>query len=135
MDQLNLIHEDIYDALRDCIKALGGNKEVGHIFWPEKPIEKAGEQLADCLNRARPQKLDPEQTLYILKEARKVGCHIGMFFITRVCDYRQPEPIEPLDEMAELQKAFIQSVAENRRLLERMERMQSLQASDKIRSA
>lgn len=127
MDQLELIHEDIYDALRDCIKALGGNKRVGSVFWPEKPIGKAGEQLADCINRDRQQKLDPEQTLYILKEARKVGCHIGMHFIAEECNYRKPEPIEPKDEIAELQKAFIQSVGQSEKIADRLKEMLSLQ--------
>jgi hypothetical protein len=89
--------------------------------------DKAGNWLNDCLNTSKRDKLDIEQFLFVLKEARKVGCHAAMKFIADECSYHKPEPIEPLDEMAELQKAFMASVAQNRKILERMERMQSLQ--------
>ncbi|MBT3042221.1 MAG: hypothetical protein KME67_05105 [Candidatus Thiodiazotropha sp. (ex Codakia orbicularis)] len=130
MEQLELIHEDIYEALRTCIGALGGPKKVGVVLKPEMSVDKARNWLNDCLNPSKRDKLDIEQVLWILRESRKIGCHAAMYFIANHCNYRQPEPIEPLDEMAELQKAFIQSVAENRRLLERMERMQTLQSMD-----
>lgn len=66
---------------------VGGNKVVGAQFFPEKPVDKAGEQVADCLNRSRPQKFDPEQVIWILHEARKKDCHAGMYYIAQECDY------------------------------------------------
>lgn len=102
MEQESLFHEDIFDALKTCIQALKGNKKVGSALWPDKPVGKAGEMLADCLNRDRAQKLDPEQVLWILREARKAGCNAGMFFIADACDYKRPEPIVTEEKEAEL---------------------------------
>ncbi|MEW8193920.1 MAG: hypothetical protein AB2793_09425 [Candidatus Thiodiazotropha sp.] len=132
MTQSELFHEDIYDALRSCISVLGGAKKVGAALRPEMPIDKAGNWLNDCLNSAKRDKLDIEQVLYILREARKAGCHAAMYFIADDCDYHRPEPVEPRDEMAELQKAFIQSVQQNQKILDRMEKMQSLQNAKRV---
>lgn len=104
----------------------GGNKKVGHQFWPELSADKAGEKLADCLNRQRPQKLDPEQVLLLLVQARQVNCHAGMFFIADHCDYERPKPVEPDNEFAQLQRDYIQSVKLQQQLAKRMEHMLSL---------
>ncbi|MEW8119885.1 MAG: hypothetical protein AB2792_22210 [Candidatus Thiodiazotropha sp.] len=127
MTQVELFHEDIYEALRTCIGALGGAKKVGVLLRPEMAADKAGNWLNDCLNTAKRDKLDIEQVLYILKEARKVGCHAAMFFIADDCDYRRPEPIEPNNEIAELQKQSIEAVNRLEGLVKRMKHMQSLQ--------
>jgi hypothetical protein len=129
MIQSQLFHEDIYEALRTCVGALGGPKKVGAILRPEMAVDKAGNWLNDCLNTSKRDKLDIEQVLLILKESRKAGCHAAMYFISDDCNYQRPDPVEPRDEMAELQKAFIQSVSDQRRMLDRMEKMQALQQS------
>lgn len=69
MQQDSLFHEDIYDALGTDIKHIGGAKKVGVMLWPEKSADKAGENLNNCLNRTRPEKLDPEQIMFIVREA------------------------------------------------------------------
>lgn len=46
MNQQKLWHEDIYDALRASVDALGGTKRVGHALWPAKTIEEAGKLAA-----------------------------------------------------------------------------------------
>jgi hypothetical protein len=134
MMQLDLIHEDIYEALRVCVGALGGAKKVGSFLRPEMPADKAGNWLNDCLNTARRDKLDIEQILLILKESRKVGCHAAMCFIAEECHYRKPEPIEPRNEIVELQKEFIRSVEQNQKILQRMEQMQTLQVNERRRA-
>ncbi|MFK5950901.1 MAG: hypothetical protein QM500_19285, partial [Methylococcales bacterium] len=75
MEQLALYHEDIYEAIRTAIQALGGAKKVGSSLWPDKSPDKAGELLNNCLNVTRNEKLDPEQVLFISRESRKIGCH------------------------------------------------------------
>ena len=42
MTQQKLWHEDICDALRAAVDALGGTKRVGRALWPAKSIEEAG---------------------------------------------------------------------------------------------
>lgn len=97
------------DALIDCVKALGGSKEVAPYLFPEKDTDVAQRQLLACLNETRPEKLCPDQAMLILKLAKEKGCHIGIEFLCAKLNYSKPNPIEPKDEMAELQRHFIES--------------------------
>ena len=97
MTQQPLFCDDFYEALKTIGQAFGGSKKIGGFLWPDKPIDKAAQLWADCLNRTRPEKLDPEQVLAVLKIGRQLGCHAGMQFITDQCGYKY-EPIEPENE-------------------------------------
>ena len=44
------MYENIEDALRDAVRALGGTKAVGGKLFPSLPIEQAASRVADCLN-------------------------------------------------------------------------------------
>ncbi len=122
MDQLNLIHEDIYDAIRTAVQALGGAKKVGAMLWPDKMPDKAGEWLNSCLNQSRPEKLDPEQVLFIARAARQVGCHVVADYFASDCGY-QFTPIEPKDEVAELQRQYIEAAKTIHALTSRIEKI------------
>lgn len=130
MEQQSLIIENIYEALTDCCKAIGGGKgwakKAGHMIWPQKSPDDASKLLHNCLDHTRPEKLDPEQVIWILREARQVGCHIAMYYIADECHYQRPQPIEPEDEQAELQREFIQSVKKQQGLLVRLEKLDTL---------
>lgn len=106
MNQPELFHETLTDALREVVDALGGPKAVGAAMRPEKSIDEARRWLIDCLNPDRRERLDPDQTLWLLREGRRVGCHSAMRFIARECLYADPVPIEPIDRHAELMRAF-----------------------------
>jgi len=108
MTQQPLFCEDIYEALRTIGQAYGGSKKIGGYLWPDKPIEKASELWANCLNRTRPEKLDPEQVLAVLKIGRQIGCHTGAHYISEQCGYRF-EAVEPEDERAALMRQFNES--------------------------
>jgi hypothetical protein len=126
-DQMPLWHEDIYDALRTVVMALGGWKKVGTMLrpeWEEKP-DTAGRWLQDTLNRDRAEKLDFDQFFKLLREGRAAGCHVAMRQIARECGYGDPQPVEPEDELADLQRQFIASMQANKRLVDRMEKLQS----------
>ncbi len=122
MDQPALFHESLYDALKDCVRAIGKPAEVGKAMRPEKSSDEARTWLTNCLNPDRPEKLDPEQVMWILREARKIGCHAGMTFLARDCGYADPQPIEPDDEKAALQREFVQMGKAMQTLFARMER-------------
>lgn len=122
MDQPSLFHETFTEALGDCVRALGGNKAVGATLWPEKSIEDARRSLLDALNPDRAQKLSPEQVLLIVSEAAKRGCLAGVAYITRASRCAEPQPVEPEDERAALQREFVQATADMKRLFTRMER-------------
>lgn len=110
VEQQSLFHDSLYDALKDCVRAIGEPKAVGKAMRPEKSQDEARTWLLNCLNPDRPEKFDPEQVLWILKESRKVNCHAGMAYIDRECGYADPQPIEPLDERAALQRDYIAAV-------------------------
>lgn len=122
MQQVALFHESITDALQDCIRALGGAKVVGHAMRPEKSIDDARRWLLDSLNPDRAEKLAPDQVLWILKEARKVNCHAAMAYIARECGYADPQPIDPEDVHAALQREFSHAVKALESITQRMER-------------
>ncbi len=124
MDQAPLFVEDVSDAYRATVQRLGGFKKVGAELRPELDPEKAGEWLRNCLDRGRREVLNPDYCLEVKRMARQAGCHIIEAYEHDYLGYRAPEPIEPVDEIAELQKAFIQSVDDNKRLLERLEQAQ-----------
>lgn len=123
--QQPLFHEDFDSALATCVAALGGAKVVGIQLRPEYSNEpdKAARWLLSCLNPARDEKLSWDQTFKILLEAKAVGCHAGMHYIASHCGYADPQPIEPEDEIAALQREFIES---NRQQQARSERIEKL---------
>jgi hypothetical protein len=88
---------------------------------PEKGPEGAGRWLLDCLSPDRKEKLCIEQVLWILREARAAGCHAGMAYITQDAGYAPPQPVEPDDEMAALQREFIATAKRQEHLLKRLE--------------
>ena len=122
MTQQPLFCEDIYEALRTIGQAYGGSKKMGNLLWPDKPIDKAAELWANCLNRSRNEKLDPEQVLLALKIGREINCHAGFEFFAKECNYKY-EAIEPEDEKAKLQREFIQMA---KPLIERLSRLKEL---------
>ena len=123
MHQESLIIEDIYDGLRADIQAIGGSKRVGVLLWPEMAADKAGERLLNCLNRTRPEKLDPEQVLLVIREARKVLSRATITFICDDASYTKPEPLEPETEAAQLMREFNESKKALESIAKRLERL------------
>lgn len=121
--QQALFYESIHDALRELVRVLGGAKKVGLLLWPGKSMQDAATRLLNCLDHNRPEKLSPEDLLVLLKAGRDCGCHVVMAYLNEACGYQPPVPIDPTDELAELQRRYIDSVAEQRRIADRMERL------------
>lgn len=128
MSQDALFYESLADALRAVVQALGGTKAAGCRLWPEKTPESAHRTLLDCLNEARPEKLSPEQVLYLLSAGRQVGCHAAMNYLAREAGYSDPAPIEPEDQRARLQREFIEAQKAMQALAGRMQRAGMLEA-------
>ena len=123
--------DSINEALIDAVKALGGSKQVGPLLWPEKVPDAARRLLLACLNDDRPERLSPDHVMLILRKARAKGHHGAFEFMAADLGYTQPLPIEPRDELAELQRQFIKATEIQAQLVARMERMQQ----PKLRSA
>jgi hypothetical protein len=115
--------DTINDALIACVKACGGSKAVGPKLWPEKPVDAAQRLLLDCLNEDRPQKLAPEQVEFVFRLARDKGCHAGMQYLAESLSYTVPAPVEPRDELAELERRFIGATEDLTQMLKRIEHL------------
>lgn len=121
--QTTLFSEDIHDALKDVIRALGGTKSVGAQLRPEMTADSAGAWLKDCLNPERRERLDPEQVVWLLRKAREAGCHSAMHFLCDEAGYARAVPIDPKDEAAELQRQILRGMRDLRAGLDRLERL------------
>lgn len=107
--QLSLHHESISDALREVIHAIGGPKIVGERMFPDMPADHAASRIRDCLNADRRDRFTPDQVLMILRLGHQVRCHAGMVFMARELGYSDPVPVDPEDEVARLQRDFIEA--------------------------
>lgn len=107
--QLGLMHETINDAAREVVAAAGGPKKVGPMLWPELPVDQSGGKLRDCLNPDRRERLNPDQLVYVARPGRQIGCHAIAVFLARECGYADPQPVEPEDEIARLQREFVEA--------------------------
>jgi hypothetical protein len=116
------LYEDETDALRELVRELGGTKTVGVLLRPDLAADRAGAWLKDCLNPNRNERLEPSQLFHLLRLGHDAGVHGPSEFILGNVGYAV-SPIEPKDEAAELQRAFIASVRDQRRILERYERL------------
>lgn len=102
-------YDDIYDALKDAVKALGGAASVGKRLRPEAPIGKAERWLLDCINPNRDQKLDTEQFMAIVGWSRAAGHHMLMDYITDDAGYKRTTPIMLVEQLALLQNQAIEA--------------------------
>lgn len=121
--QIPMFYDTYEDAIRDCVTALGGNKVVGNMLWPAMPADDAGRKLSHCLNTEKREKLDLGELRLIRQAARKVGVHILAHYEARDAGYTEPQPINPEDESAQLQREFIASVKALEALQSRMARV------------
>lgn len=123
MDQQRLIFDDILDALGEVVRALGGPKAIGPAMRPELPMDQAGQWARDCLNSNRRERFDPAQVLWILRKGRESSCHAAMHFLCDEAGYARAAPLDPQDEVAELQRKFISAAADVRAIGDRIERL------------
>ena len=121
-----LFCESIEEAIDEVVKACSGRKAFACELWPSLPVREAHNRLDACLNPERREKFSPHDLLYILKRGRAAGCHSLMLFMAGETAYRV-EPIEPEDERAKLQRAFADAVRVQAQLVERMERLSTVQ--------
>lgn len=116
--------DSLTEALVTCVKACGGSKQVACVLWPEKAPDAAKRLLLDCLNDDRPAHLSPDHVMLVLKLARAKGCHAGFYYMADALGYSQPTPIDPRDEVAELQRQFVAATQTMAAMVQRMEQLQ-----------
>jgi hypothetical protein len=116
------IYEDETDAIRELVREMGGTKVVGSLLRPDLAPDRAGAWLKDCLNPERAEHLHSSQLFHLLRLGHDRGIHGPCEFIMGNVGY-SVQPIEPADQVAELQRAYIESVKVARTIAERMERL------------
>jgi len=92
------------------------------------PADDAGRKLSACLNTDKREKLDLCKLRLIRREARKLGVHILASYEMRDAGYTEPQPINPEDEAAQLQREYIAAVKAMSLIQSRMDRVGTLQA-------
>jgi hypothetical protein len=123
MKQNALFHEDIYEALRTDVMASGGTKVVGSALKPKLPIQQASEWVNNCLNRARPEKFDAEDILFIKRMAKQSGSFATLYFEMDDVGMTHPLPITPEDEQAQLMRTYIETVKAQSLIASRLEKL------------
>lgn len=127
--------ESINDALIEVVKALGGSKQVGAMLWPEKAPDAAQRALLDCLNPDRPARLSPEQMVLLMRKARQAGFHAAAEWLMCDLGYARPVPLEPAEEMAALQRDFLQATQALTSMAGRLEQMHAIINRPPLRDA
>lgn len=125
MSQQELFVETIYEALDAIVKGTGGLKKVGSELWPSMATDKAGRELADCLNPSHVRKLDLEEVMWLLRRGRECNVHVGINFISESCGYAAPTPIDHESEKQKLQREFVDGVDRLERLADRIREQSS----------
>ncbi|MGL4576618.1 MAG: hypothetical protein ACRCV9_17660 [Burkholderiaceae bacterium] len=116
------MNETLADALAECIKAAGGMKVVGVALWPAKGVDGAHRALLNALNTDRPEKLALDQIVMVMRLGRDAGCHAAMDFLAAALSYQVPHPVEPAQEIAALQREFVESTKKLQAMLEQIAR-------------
>jgi len=107
--QMSLIHESIIDAMREAVQAIGGNKKLGALLYPDLPVDQAAGRVRDCLNPDRREHFTPEQMLLIARLAKAEGNSAIMEFLALDLGYLKPVSVEPEDQIARLQREFVEA--------------------------
>lgn len=123
MDQPRLIYDDFNDALSDLVRTLGGPKAVGSKMRPELPMEQAANWVRDCLNPQRREQFHPGHVLLLLRQGKEANFHGAKHFVDDDTGYSRTAPLDPADELAVLQRAFIDSVQMQRQIADRIEHL------------
>lgn len=119
--QMQLIHETITDAIREGINAAGGNKQVGATLFPDMPVDQAAGRVRDCLNTDNRHLFSPEQVVLIARLARAAGNHAIMNYLADELGYLKPVPVEPENQLATLQREFVEATKSLHHMATRIE--------------
>lgn len=104
MQQTELWHDSILDAVGAAISASGGRGTVAKKLWPALEESSRTARLRASLNPDHAQKLDPEELLMIAKLARAAGDFSIVNFLARELGF-EFKPISNADAKKRARKA------------------------------
>lgn len=96
--------EDVYDALKATVAALGGTKQVASRMRPTLEPLKARSWLLNCLNHDHPMKFDPEEVQWIWREGCDAGFYDGARWAHRDTHFLPAEPASVEGQLAAVLK-------------------------------
>lgn len=117
MQQSELWHDTIFDALGACVQAAGGVKIVAARLWPTLDSSSASARLRGALNPDHAQKLSPGELLLIGKLARDAGEGALMQFLGRQLGY-EVKALSQADARKQARRARKLALLEELRRLE-----------------
>jgi hypothetical protein len=106
-----LFHDSIYDALAADVSAIGGIKKVSGQLWPTLDSAAAAARLRGGLNPEHAQKLCLEEVMAIKRMARDAGSYATITYEGQQLGFESTW-ISAEDARAELQRKFVESVAQ-----------------------
>lgn len=124
MNQRELFHETVFDALGADISASGGFKVVAGKLWPTESPTTAAAKLRNAINPEQPHKLSPDEVLAIKRLAKEHGSFATVNFEAQELGYT-PTWIDPEDELERIERENNELL---KQLLRRQERAESLRA-------
>lgn len=126
MHQQALFFERVEDAIGAVVNACGGRKAFAAEMFPDKPMRDAHNLLDAMLNPERREKFSPDQMMYVMRRGQQAGCHALMAYMAQEVGYAVPEPLEPADQEAELQRRFIDAVQGLQQIQQQLQRVQQV---------
>lgn len=130
--QMSLIHESINDAIREAVQAIGGYKKLGTLMFPDLPADQSAGRVRDCLNADRREHFTPEQMLMIARLAKSAGNNAIMEFFAIELGYLKPVAVDPDDEIARLQREFVEATKSLHHMASRIEAISATAAVRRV---
>lgn len=124
MEQIELMHESIEDAVRDVARACGGTKALAqHLFCPSHSAQSAHARFLDCLNSERPAKFSPSELIAIGRIGREQGCDAVARFLCAEMGYQQPVALHANEIADELRTRIADGLTFIKANMARLERL------------
>jgi hypothetical protein len=131
VNQAELFHDTIYDALGADISAIGGFKVVAGKLWPAENPTTAATKLRNAINPDQAQKLCPDEILRVKRLAKEVGSYATVTYEARELGFDFAW-IQPEDEAARIQRRATELMEQLTRELKRSNSL--LEQSQKVRA-
>jgi len=122
-NQARLFYEDSKDALSCALaESRRAPKAVALEMRPELKADSAKAWLHNCLDLDKNEKFSIDQLIqFINLTKRSDGSNALLEFFCDESGHERPKIKNPEDEIAQLQRAFIQSVEDQKKLVERIQ--------------